>query len=144
METENKMMLLRDSTVEPTNDVLLNALGKDVFNIYSKLIKLISSEFGMEYEWRFYKDGNAWLCKCTYKKKTVFWLSVWDDHIKIGFYFTEKTSLGIFELNIDEETKQAFKNAKPIGKLIPLTLCINKMEQLHNFKEITAYKKMLK
>lgn len=144
METENQIILLRDSSIEPTNDVLLNALGKDVFNIYSELIKLISSEFGMEYEWRFYKDGNAWLCKCTYKKKTVFWLSAWEDHLKTGFYFTEKNSLGILELNIDEETKQDFKNAKPIGKLIPLTLCIKKMEQLNDLIEIVKYKKELK
>jgi hypothetical protein len=141
---ENEMMLLRDSNIEPTNDVLLNELGKDVFDVYFELIKVTLSEFNLQYEWRYYKDGNAWLCKITDKKKTIFWLSAWEKHLKIGFYFTEKTALGIFGLNIDEETKQTFKNAKPIGKLIPLILCLNKMQQLSDFKEITVYKKNLK
>lgn len=138
------MMLLSDSNIEPTNDVLLNALGKNVFDVYFELIKVISSEFNLQYEWRYYKDGNAWLCKVVYKKKTIFWLSAWEKHLKIGFYFTEKTALGISELNINQETKETFKNAKHIGKLIPLTLCLDTMEQLNELTEIVKYKKDLK
>lgn len=144
MKYENEIMLLRDSSIEPTNDTLSKVLGKNVFEVYSELIKTISSEFGIEHEWRYYKDGNAWLCKCTHKKKTVFWLSAWENHLKVSFYFTEKTGLAITDLKIDDEIKQTFQNAKRVGKLIPLILCLDKIEQLNDFKEITAYKKNLK
>ncbi|PKP08994.1 MAG: hypothetical protein CVU09_13085 [Bacteroidetes bacterium HGW-Bacteroidetes-4] len=37
-------------------------------------------------QWRYYNDGKAWLCKVSYKKKTVFWLSVWEAYFKVAFY----------------------------------------------------------
>jgi hypothetical protein len=144
METENQIMLLRDADIEPTNEVLENALGKNLFGVYSELVETTSSELGLEYEWRYYKDGHAWLCKVTHKKKTIFWLSVWEKCIKTGFYFTEKTRSGIFDLLIKNEIKHKFENAQPIGKLLPLGLEIDKIDQLKDLMEIIKFKKELK
>ena len=122
-----------------------NALGKKVFAVYEKLIKAITSaEFELAPEWNYYKDGKAWLCKVIYKKKTVFWLSAWENHIKTSFYFTEKTRTGIFELAIDEKIKQDFDQSKAVGKFSPLVLCIDAPGQLKDLKEIIRYKKALK
>lgn len=141
--TEN--LLLRDSEINPTNEVLENALGKDIFLVYEDLIEIITNvEFELKPEWNFYKDGKAWLCKVTYKKKTVFWLSIWEQHIKTGFYFTEKTRLGIFNLQINEKIMQDFEETKTVGKLFPLVLNIDKKRQLEDLKEIIKYKKSLK
>jgi hypothetical protein len=143
MMTEN--LLLRDSGINPTNEVLENALGKDIFLVYEDLIEIITNvEFELKPEWNFYKDGKAWLCKVTYKKKTVFWLSIWEQHIKTGFYFTEKTRLGIFNLQINEKIMQDFEETKTVGKLFPLVLNIDKKRQLEDLKEIIKYKKSLK
>jgi len=144
METDNQIMLLREAEIEPTDQVLEKALGKDLFEIYRELLKNISTEFGLEYEWRFYKDGKAWLFKATFKKKTIFWLSVWEKFIKTSFYFTEKTCLGIFNLPVSGAIKDTFDKTKPIGKLIPLILDIEEKEQLNDFQEILKYKKNLK
>lgn len=92
MEMEEKI-LLRDPDVEPTDKVIEDSLGKDAYEIYKTLIEVITGKYKLAYEWRFYKDGNAWLCKVTNKKKTVFWLSLWEIFIKTGFYFTEKTKV---------------------------------------------------
>ena len=51
-------------------------------------------------EWRYYNDGKAWLCKVVNKKKTVFWLSIWEHYFKTSFYFTEKHLESIDALNI--------------------------------------------
>ena len=144
MESENQIMLLREAEVEPTNKVLGKALGKELFKVYRELLKSISAEFGLEHEWRFYKDGKAWLLKATSKKKTIFWLSAWEKFIKTSFYFTEKTCLGIFDLPISGEIKEKFEKAKLVGKLIPLILNIERKEQLNDFREIVQYKKGLK
>jgi len=139
--TEN--ILLRDPEINPTNEVLENALGKEIFQVYEELIKIIT-DGELKPEWNFYKDGKAWLCKVTYKKKTVFWLSIWEKHIKTGFYFTEKTRLGIFSLQINEKIIQNFEEAKTVGKLFPLVLDIDKKIQLEDLKELIEYKKSLK
>lgn len=141
--TEN--LLLRDSEINPTNEVIENALGKEIFLVYQELIKIISDvPFELIPEWNFYKDGKAWLCKVTYKKKTVFWLSIWEKCIKTGFYFTEKTRLGIFSLQINEKIIRNFEEEKTVGKLFPLVLVLDKKWQLEDLKEIIKYKKSLK
>ena len=141
--TEN--ILLKDSEINPTNEVLENALGKDIFQVYEELIKIITDvEFELKPEWNFYKDGKTWLCKVTYKKKTVFWLSIWEKYIKTGFYFTEKTRSGILSLQISEKIIKDFEETKTVGKLFPLVLNIDKERQLEDLKEIIKYKKSLK
>ncbi len=139
------IQLLRDSEIIPTEKVLENALGKEAYAVYQELTKIITSTaFELNPQWNYYNDGKAWLCKVIYKKKTVFWLSVWEKQIKISLYFTEKTRPGVFELPINEKIKQTFRETKSIGKLIPLIFCIEKKEQLEDLKEVIKYKKGLK
>jgi hypothetical protein len=80
----------------------------------------------------------------TFRKKTVFWLSVWERKFKTGFYFTEKTRSGIFGLNVGEDVKKNFQEMKTVGKLFPLLLEIENKEQLEDLKTIIVYKKSLK
>ena len=144
MESDNGTILLREKEIEPVNEVLENVLGKELFNIYQELIKIFADEFSLEPQWKFYKDGNTWLCKVVYKKKTILWLSIWKNYIKTGFYFTEKTGIGVLELDIDNKIKEVFEVAKPIGKLIPLIIDINQQKQIKDLKEVVKYKKGLK
>lgn len=136
--------ILNDSQIIPVQEVLENALGKS-YTAYDELIKTISgSVFSLTPEWRYYKDGGAWLCKVQYKQKTVFWLSVWEKYFKTTFYFTEKNCGGIADLAIDENIKDSFLRNKPIGKLLPLTLSIDQKDQLQDLLKLIEYKKKLK
>lgn len=140
METQ----LLRDHQVPPSNEVLKDALGKS-YAAYEELNLIITSpDFALETQWNYYKDGKAWLCKVCFKRKTIFWISVWDKFFKTGFYFTEKNCLGIMELNIDEKIISDFKSRKPIGKLLPLAINVNRKEQIKDVIKIIEYKKKLK
>lgn len=144
MKTASSIQLLRIEEVTPTEKVLEEALGKDIFDVYLMLMQIIESGFQLEIQWRFYKDGKAWLCKVIDKKKTIFWLSIWDRFIKISVYFTEKTRWGIYDLQINNQIKDKFKKVEAIGKLIPLILDIEKEEELADLAEIIKYKKNLK
>jgi hypothetical protein len=136
--------LLNDSEIFPDDSVLESVLGK-AFPAYSSLISAFSgNEIGLVPEWRYYKDGGAWLCKVQYKKKTVFWLSVWDNYFKTGFYFTERHLAGIGELPIDSALKEQIATAKPFGKLFPLSLTFHVAKPRNDLKQIVEYKKKLK
>lgn len=95
-------------------------------------------------QWRYYNDGKAWLCKVSYKKKTVFWLSVWEACFKVAFYFTEKNSQGLMNLPLDASVKEAFLASKPIGKLLPMVFSITRVEQISEVMQVANYKKDLK
>ncbi len=67
--------LLTDPDTFPSNDVLAVALGKS-FNAFEQFIdRVTNTDFNLDMQWNYYKDGKSWLCKITGNKKTVFWLS---------------------------------------------------------------------
>ncbi len=140
---EISAQLLRDPEREPSDEVLKSTLGDDFYALYRK-IQHIFKEEGLSTEWRYYKDGKAWLCKVAGKKKTILWLSAWDAGFKVSFYFTEKTKEGVSGLAIADEIKGSFARAVPVGKLIPLTIDLKNVFQLEDLRKIAVYKKELK
>ncbi len=137
MRTEQ---ILTDPKVSLSSQVLKSNLGK-LYAIYEKLVTTLESErYEATPEWKFYKDGGAWLCKITRKKKTVFWLSAWKSHFVAAFYFTEKTGKGIADLSIKRAHKLAYKEAPPIGNLKPLIMEIRNEVQLKDVFTVADYK----
>ncbi len=99
MEDSYPDHLLRDPAQQPGDKLFREILTEQLYKAYEELLKIIP-ESGLSYEWRYYNDGKAWLCKITHKKKTVAWLSLWENAFKTTFYFTEKTGAGIKSLDI--------------------------------------------
>ncbi len=134
------IQLLKDPDVSPTAEVLEKVLGKK-YPVFKEFMNTAESEdFKFNPEWRYYKDGKAWLCKITFKKKTVVWLSVWSDCFKVAFYFTEKSGGGIPGLKINDTIKKDYINHKPIGKLKPLVVEIRMKSQLCDINTLLKYK----
>ena len=137
-------MLLRDADIFPSNKILEDALGEGFNILVSFLETITNNEYALTLEWRYYNDGKAWLGKAVYKKKTIFWLSVWEGFFKTSFFFTEKHLQAIAELNISETIKDEFAKAKTIGKLIPMIFDVNKENQLGDLLTVVWFKKSLK
>ncbi len=135
-----EIQLLNDPDVFPTKEALEKVLGKQ-YPVFREFMDITESEeFKLKPEWRYYKDGKAWLCKITFRKKTVVWLSVWSDCFKLGFYFTEKSGEGIPGLKVEDSMKEFYLNHKPIGKLKPLVVEVRKKSQLVDINTIIKYK----
>jgi hypothetical protein len=134
------ILLLTDPEVFPTADVLEKVLGKN-WPVFREFICTVESEeLKLIPNWRYYKDGKAWFCKITLKKKTVVWLSVWSDCYKVVFYFTEKSGGGIPGLRIDDSIKEFYLNHKPIGKLKPIVVEVRSKSQLFDINTLIKYK----
>ena len=121
---------------------MVSALG-DSFAAYKSFIQKLP-EYKIEPEWRYYNDGKSWLTKAVYKKKTVFWLSVWDGFFKVTFFFTDKTRSGIQELPIKKSIKTKAANEGNIGKVIPIMLDIHSEPALKDAYTLIVYKQSLK
>ena len=136
--------LLRDPEIFPSNAVLKDILAES-YAVYEELIEAVK-EPGYELipVWNYYKDGKAWLCKVSFKKKTIFWLSVWDKYFKTTFYFTDKTKEGISRLDISKDIKDSFYSGRYFGKFLALTITFNRKEQINDLLKIVSYKKSLK
>lgn len=133
-------LLLKDPDVFPSAEVLEKVLDKK-YPVFMEFISAVESEeFNLILNWRYYKDGKAWFCKISLKKKTVLWLSVWSDCFKVAFYFTDKSGTGIPGLKIDESVKEFYLNHKPIGKLKPIVIEGRRKSQLVDINTLIKYK----
>ncbi|MDR2234133.1 MAG: DUF3788 domain-containing protein [Tannerella sp.] len=136
----NNRPLLNDPSIFPTDDILENILGES-FAVLKELSTILTGEQGAVMSWKYYNDGKAWLCNVSCKKKTVFWLSIWDGYFKTGFYFLERHLEGIAALNIKENS---FIIQKEWGKMIPVSFEISNREQLTDLLKMIDFKKKSK
>ena len=133
--------LLREPENFPSKDVLKGVLG-EVYNALEELeTQLTQDEFGLTFEWNYYKDGKSWLCKVARKKKTIFWLSVWEGFFKTSFFFLERHLEGIAALELDENN---YTIEKVWGKMIPFIFNVNDKKQFPDLLKIIRFKKEAK
>ena len=137
-------MALRDAEIFPSDKVLKDTLG-DVYDVLESFLATITNEaYLLSFEWRYYNDGKAWLCKVQHKKKTILWLSVWEGFFKVSFFFTEKHLEAIAALDISEAIKTELDSAKAVGRLIPMIFNINNASQLEELLTVVHFKTTLK
>jgi hypothetical protein len=140
METQ----LLREKDIFPSKEVLKDVLC-EVFPVLDAMeARVTQGDFALSLDWHYYNDGKSWLGKVCHKKKTVFWLSVWEGSFKTTFFFLERHLEGIAALDISEQIKEDFCRTKSVGKLLPMILNINKQEQLTDLLKVIEFKKKAK
>jgi hypothetical protein len=130
METINSIVL-NDKEKYP-DEAVLSLVLKESFNAYKKLLELFD-ENNLSYEWIYYKDVKAWLCKVQKKKRTIVWMSAWDSFIQSTIYFPEKYIDKVFELNINDIIKEKFTSTKNVGKSKPCIFEIKDEKILMDF-----------
>ena len=141
METSNTIQL-RDESIIPDDTVLAGILG-DSFPAYQALIKLFD-ENQLTHQWRFYKDGKAWLNKVQKKDKTIVWMSAWKGYAQATIYFPEKYIDQIYVQDISEERKQIIRDTKNTGKSKPCTFQVLSTDILGDFNTLMQFKIKLK
>ena len=133
--------LLREPEIFPSKEVLRDVLG-EVYGVLEELeTRLTQSDYALTFDWRYYNDAKSWLCKVCHKKKTVFWLSVWDGFFQTSFFFLERHLEGIAALAIAENS---YSLEKEWGKMIPLIFKIKKQEQIDGLLKMVTFKKKAK
>ena len=135
-------LALRDGDIFPTQEVLEAVLGSSYPAFEELNALLISME--IRPEWNYYRDGKAWLCKMMFKKKNLGWIGVFDGYFKVSFYFTEKHLNAIVDSDISDIIKEDFYNAKPSGRLLPMTVAVTDKEKLKEVLPVLLFKKNLK
>jgi len=129
---------LRDPTIYPDEAVLHKILG-DSYLAYKALLKLYDT-MGMVYEWKYYTDGKAWLCKVQKKKKTVIWMSAWKEYMQATIYIHDKDIEKFKSLDVRQEVKERIVLAKKVGKSLPCMFEIRDQEILKDIEKVALLK----
>jgi hypothetical protein len=118
--------------------VLQNIL-EDSYLAYKALLELYDS-MGMVYEWKYYSDGKAWLCKVQKKKKTVIWMSAWKGYMQATIYIHDKDIEKFKSLDLRQEIKERIVSAKKVGKSLPVMFEIRDREVLKDIEKVALFK----
>lgn len=137
METINTLELT-DESVYPDEKVLQGILGES-YSAYCELLKLFASK-NMEGEWRYYKDGKAWLCKVQCKKKTIVWMSAWKGYMQATVYVLDRHMEGFLGLDISVKTKEKIMSTKNVGKSKPCIFEVKNSDILTDLEKVINYK----
>jgi len=129
---------LRDADVYPDEQVLKETLGK-AYNAYCALLDIFADN-EMSYEWRYYKDGNAWLCKVQKKKRTIIWMSAWKGFMKATVYFPERSMENVYSLTVNDVVKESLKEAVAVGKSNACVFKIRNKKMLKDFNTVMQFK----
>ncbi len=123
----------------PTNEVLFPYL-KGAKNIFLTLFEYLHSNFPDFCEnWKYYNDGKSWLLNVSRKKKTLFWLSVYDSSFRTTFYINSKSEQIVYDSQIPQNFKDQYK-ASSDKKIRGITLLLKSMEDFEIFKLILSLK----
>ena len=137
MDTINNIEL-RDENIYPDESVLSPILGKS-YDAYLDLLKLFDMH-ELNYEWCYYHDGKAWLCKVQKKKKTIVWMSAWSDFMQVTIYFPLRMLDLVLSLDISNESKQKIVNTKNVGKSKPCIFEVRTKDVLIDFEKVMRFK----
>ena len=129
---------LRDPNKYPDEAILQSILG-DSYLAYKALLELYDT-MGMVYEWKYYTDGKAWLCKVQKKKKTVIWMSAWKEYMQATIYIHDKDIEKFKSLDIRKEVKERIVSAKKVGKSLPCMFEIRDQEILKDIEKVALLK----
>ena len=150
---QSPKQLLRDPDIEPTGDVLAQALA-EANDAFAKFVSELENH-NIELIWRYYTDGKSWLAKGLYqwtgvrggqKEMTVFWLSIWDGFFKVSIFVPEKYREAISRLPLAEEVKQMIADTRPMGnrlRYFPLVFDIRSDEMFSVLFELMDFKKKI-
>ena len=137
METINKKEL-SDESVYPDEAVLKKVLGRS-YNAYCELLQLYNDN-GMEYTWRYYKDGKAWLCKVQKKKRTIVWMSAWKGYMKATIYVPEKYFDELYKLPLANDTIEKIRKTDNVGRSKPCIFEIRNKSVLKDLDKVIQFK----
>lgn len=129
---------LSDKSIYPDESVLKGVLGRS-YQSYHALLDLFNQN-GMQYEWRYYMDGKAWLCKVQKKKSTIVWMSAWKGFMKAAIYIPERLIEDVYSLPISKETRERIKATKNVGKSKPCLFEIHNQKILKDMNIIMHFK----
>ena len=137
METINTIELT-DESVYPDEGVLKSVLGES-YDAYCALLALYD-QHQLHCEWRYYKDGKAWLGKVQKKKRTIVWMSAWQGYMQATVYVPERLIEQVCALSISEDSKVKIVSTKNVGKSKPCIFEIRDKQILTDLDTIMQFK----
>ena len=137
MDTINKIELGDESTYQ--DEQVLRYVLVESYDPYCALLELYDLN-QMTYQWRYYQDGKAWLCKVQKGKQTIIWMSAWKGFMQATIYVPLRLIDQVYALQIGPETIERIRTTKNVGKSKPCIFEIRDKRILEDLDRVMQFK----
>jgi len=136
--------MFTDMAVKPTEELIFSII-KEKKNLWQALMNHLSESYpASSGDWHYYNDGKQWLFKLVQKKKTLFWLSLFEETFRVTFYFGDKALPVIEESDLPLSIKNDFKTGKKYGAIRGITVLVKEESDVVNVQKLIAIKNKMK
>jgi hypothetical protein len=142
--TEKERPVLSDKAVQPTDELVCFHIGEKKVLWNMLMDHLSTNHKDIVWSWNYYNDGKSWLFKAVQKKKTIFWLAVFQGYFRISFYFGEKAASVIETSSLPKDFIEQYINGPRYGKIRAISVQMKDESDLESVKKLIDLKKAIK
>jgi hypothetical protein len=136
--------MFSDKELKPTEELIFSII-KDKKELWHSLMNHLNEMYpSSEADWHYYNDGKQWLFKAVQKKKTLFWLSLFEETFRVTFYFGDKALPLIEECDLPDSIKNDFKTGKKYGAIRGITVLVKEECDVTSIQKLIDIKSKLK
>jgi len=133
--------ILNDPSVYPDDAELARHLGR-AKTAWDALVEEVGKNPSLELvDWKYYRDGKAWLSRVVQKKKTLCWISVWPKCFKVTFYFSNAAKEIMQATSaIDDRIEKQWQQDNQGKKFRGITVFAEKKSDVHIISQMLDIK----
>ncbi len=122
--------LFMDKSVQPNEERLKEALGMN-YKYWKEIKTTLNAKYeNLKEEWKYYGKKTGWTLKLFYKKRNLFFFSVYEDCFKIAFVFGDRAVDAITKSDIPSKYINEILAAKKYAEGRGLIIVVrNKVEE---------------
>jgi hypothetical protein len=136
--------MLSDKEIIPDDDYIFSLIGARKV-LWQNIMNHVKGNYmNAAGEWNYYNDGKRWLFKMILKKKTIFWIGLFDDTFRVTFWFGDKAGPVINDSSLPENIKSEFMSAKKYGAIRAVSVIMNDSNDVDNVLKLIAIKNQMK
>jgi len=129
-----------DKSYKPTEQDLSKQLGAS-YKYWEEIKKSLRDEYGdLVEEWKYYGQKYGWSLKLFYKKRNLFFFTVYEKYFRIGFTFGDKAVSAIEKSDLPKNVIEELRNAKKYVEGRGLRIEVKKRSYVDNIVKLVDIK----
>jgi len=132
--------IFTDKSHEPTEQDLSENLGP-TYKLWEEIKKSLSDEYGhLAEEWKYYGQKYGWSLKLFYKKRNLFFFTVYGKYFRMGFTFGDKAVSAIEKSDLPKSIIEELKNAKKYVEGRGVRIEVKRQSDVENIIRLVGFK----
>src|SRR3989339_714231 len=132
--------IFTDKLHKPTEQDLSEKLGSS-YKLWEEIKNSLNDEYGKLVEERkYYGQKYGWSLKLFYKKRNLFFFTVYEKHFRMGFTFGDKAVSAITESDLPDKIIEELKSAKKYVEGRGLRIEVKKRSDVKNIIKLVGFK----